>query len=139
MLIQALTLWDKHQKIWITSDTHFNHKNIIAYESRPFASIPEMNAALIENWNKVVAPDDAVIHLGDFALGSANDLDRLVGSLNGHKFLILGNHDHSSRHRFLDAGFEDVLRAVDPQHTHQAAHGAGDGHAQNDDLIGFQT
>ena len=111
MLIQALTTWNKNQKIWLTSDTHFNHKNIIEYESRPFASIPEMNNALIANWNKVVAPEDAVIHLGDFALGSANDLDRLVGSLNGHKFLILGNHDHASRNRFLTAGFEDVQQS----------------------------
>lgn len=98
------------QKIWVTSDTHFNHKNIIAYENRPFPSVPDMNNELIKRWNSVVGPDDIVIHLGDFALGPTADLDWLIPSLNGHKILVLGNHDHASQQRFLNAGFEAVQK-----------------------------
>lgn len=41
-------------KVFFTSDTHFNHANIIKFCERPFGSIEEMNEALIANWNRVV-------------------------------------------------------------------------------------
>lgn len=94
--------------IYLISDTHFNHKNIIKYENRPFADVAEMNATLIENWNKTVTDDDFVIHLGDVALGSESQLKALVPQLKGHKILIKGNHDTKSRHFYLDCGFEEV-------------------------------
>ena len=96
--------------IFITSDTHFNHKNIIQYENRPFGSIPEMNDALIKNWNSVVKPTDLVIHLGDVGLGNVSDLKWIVPKLNGHKILIKGNHDGKSEQFYLDCGFLEVLR-----------------------------
>lgn len=78
--------------IFVTSDTHFGHANIIKYCNRPFAHVHDMNEALVENWNAVVGPDDEVWHLGDFAWNSAaGTLERL----NGTKFLITGNHDPS--------------------------------------------
>ena len=42
--------------IYLTSDLHFNHANILKYEpeSRPFSSIEEMNEVIIQNWNEVV-------------------------------------------------------------------------------------
>lgn len=83
--------------IWFTSDTHFNHENVIEYSSRPFANLAEMEAAIITNWNAIVAPGDTVYHLGDFALTwgkkHAGTVDRLLSCLNGQKWLIIGNHD----------------------------------------------
>ena len=53
-------------KIYIISDTHFNHENIIKYCNRPFKDINEMNDAIIDNWNRIVKKDEIVYHLGDF-------------------------------------------------------------------------
>lgn len=81
-------------KVFFTSDTHFDHKNIVKYCERPFSSVDEMNQAMIDNWNAVVDPQDTVYHLGDFAFGrKVNRVNHLIRSLNGHKFLIYGNHD----------------------------------------------
>lgn len=81
---------------WFISDTHFFHENIIQYCGRPFANAELMNENLVENWNKWVKPGDKVYHLGDVACGYGGDekaLSRLLFSLNGHKRLIVGNHD----------------------------------------------
>ncbi|HEY4355936.1 MAG TPA: hypothetical protein VGN16_09330 [Acidobacteriaceae bacterium] len=78
---------------YFTSDTHFNHANIIGYCKRPFADVFEMNKALIERWNAVVGPDDRVFHLGDFAMGNHDIAPGIFDQLNGDKHLVRGNHD----------------------------------------------
>lgn len=80
--------------IWVTSDTHFNHANIIKYCNRPFSSVEEMNETIIANWNKVVSQGDTVYHLGDFALGDKSLIPDILERLNGHINLIIGNHDN---------------------------------------------
>ena len=81
-------------KIFIISDTHFHHKNIIEYSNRPFKSVEEMDKEMIKRWNNKVGKEDIVIHLGDFALGSEKEIKELKESLNGTIFLLKGNHDH---------------------------------------------
>lgn len=96
-------------KIFIISDTHFGDSgSIIKYEGRPFADGNEMDEAMIENWNREVGPEDTVYHLGDLACGrSAEEIKALVGRLNGHKILVMGNHDQGMTVRqWMDAGFE---------------------------------
>jgi calcineurin-like phosphoesterase family protein len=85
---------------WFSSDTHFNHKNIIKYCNRPFDSVEEMNEGIVKNWNAVVTPEDTVWHLGDVTWGHF-DMNRL----NGKKNLILGNHDSEDR---ITQYFEEV-------------------------------
>ncbi len=95
-------------KIFFTGDTHFNHGNIIKYCARPFASVEEMNRAMIERWNAVVGPEDTVYHLGDFALGKASDWQAILRGLNGaRKILICGNHDRNHR-QMLEGGFDEA-------------------------------
>lgn len=82
---------------WVTSDTHFEHARIIELSNRPFTSTEEMNETMIERWNEVVGSDDTVIHTGDLSMGSLPKSLALTERLNGHRFLIPGNHDRVSR------------------------------------------
>lgn len=86
-------------KIWLTSDLHLNHLNILKYEpkSRPFSTVEEMNEAIISNWNKVVNHEDTVYVLGDLCMGTLEDAKAAVSRLNGHIILVRGNHDTRKR------------------------------------------
>jgi calcineurin-like phosphoesterase family protein len=95
--------------VYLISDHHFGHKQIIDYESRPFADADEMTALMIAKWNAAVSPDDKVFHLGDFSFLDLGKTRDIVARLNGYKFLILGNHDRGrTRSWWLDAGFDEV-------------------------------
>ncbi|MCL2110841.1 MAG: hydrolase [Clostridiales bacterium] len=84
-----------HRKstIYFTADLHFGHENAIRHSRRPFESIEEMDAALIQNWNETVSADDEVYILGDFTLKPAEIAHNYLSMLNGRKYYIRGNHD----------------------------------------------
>ena len=87
-------------KIWVTSDQHFQNRNIWAkYETstRPFNSQGEHDAMMIHHWNSVVSPDDLVFVLGDFIMGAADGVQPILNRLNGKIYLIKGNHDTDSK------------------------------------------
>lgn len=81
------------KNVFVTSDTHFGHANIIRYCNRPFVDVSAMNESLVERWNAVVGPDDIVYHLGDFAFLPIQEIRALIPRLNGHMKLVPGNHD----------------------------------------------
>jgi calcineurin-like phosphoesterase family protein len=114
---------------WYTADHHFGHENIIRLCDRPFADAEEMDAALVEEWNRCVRPGDTVWVLGDVAL-STKKLGP-VGLLNGRKILVAGNHDacwegHKRWRRhvqvYRDAGFDDVVTEGE-RNAHQLQNG----------------
>lgn len=80
--------------VFFTADTHFGHAGALALYRRPFASVREMNAAMVERWNGTVRPGDEVWHLGDFALRTgAVEAASLLCALHGRKHLVTGNND----------------------------------------------
>jgi calcineurin-like phosphoesterase family protein len=87
--------------IWLISDTHFNHENILKFCRPEFESVSHMNETIINNWNRVVKPGDKVYHLGDVFFGSKEDFKSLWPRLNGKKRLVVGNHDDI---KFLSSG-----------------------------------
>lgn len=90
-------------RLFFTSDTHFNHTNILQYCNRPFKTVDQMNETIITNWNNVVEPDDVVFHIGDFCLGGAEEWNKILDRLNGRIYLVLGNHDLKNiRQGFID-------------------------------------
>ena len=78
--------------VLFTSDTHFGDHRVLNLYPRPFASVAEMNTALIQRWNAVVRAEDDVWHLGDFAR-RGDAVEGLLARLNGRKHLVAGNND----------------------------------------------
>lgn len=93
--------------IFVISDTHFGHSNIIKYCNRPFKDANEMDETLIENWNKTVKTTDIVYHLGDVYMGH-KEPSKILKNLNGHKRLILGNHDNGKDKNLLH-NFQKIM------------------------------
>lgn len=88
---------------WITSDTHFDHPDILKHNpiTRPFKNIDQMHEFIVEGWNSVVKKNDFVVIVGDFAF---RNVDKWVKALHGKKYLILGDHDfinQENQKRFL--------------------------------------
>lgn len=96
--------------IWVISDTHFGHRNIIDYCKRPFKDVQHMNYAIRDNWNSVVKEGDIVYHLGDVYMGwnDKQDIGQFLASLNGRKRLILGNHDEG-KDVILHKAFQKIM------------------------------
>ncbi len=109
---------------FFTSDTHFNHDNIIKYCNRPFANVAEMNERLVLNWNARVSKEDRVFVLGDFALGKKGDADYIFDLLNGEKHLIDGNHDGSHTRKNLKWATTNTMApyAMDDDNTIMLVH-----------------
>ena len=104
--------------VWLTSDLHLGHANIIQYCGRPFADVDEMDADLVRRWNERVMPDDVVWVLGDVALGAIHHSLALAATLEGEKHLVAGNHDrcwvgNRGHEKWVDryraAGFVDIV------------------------------
>lgn len=66
-----------------------------------------MNEEMIQRHNARVSPGDEVFMLGDFALKmQPNDVNHVISRLNGHKHLIVGNHDTKNVKKYR--GFASV-------------------------------
>lgn len=88
-------------EIWLISDTHFGHANIlnfkgedgIPFRGKDFNTCTEMDELMVQKWTENIKPDDKVYHLGDVMFGDKERFNKLWARLPGHKRLILGNHD----------------------------------------------
>ena len=49
--------------IYYTADLHFHYALLLP--SRPFATVEEMDEALVKNWSDTVGPEDTVYLVGD--------------------------------------------------------------------------
>lgn len=123
---------EEGQKLFFTSDTHINHKNICRgttswtgdlLRTRNFDSLDDMNFTLINNINSKVGKDDILIHLGDFSFGGHQHIPVFRDQIFCNNVIfILGNHDEhiqkntsnyqalfSSVHHYLEL---EVVRKV---------------------------
>lgn len=105
------------REIWITSDTHLFHSNILKFKDsdtgnlirgEKFSDVDQMNQYILDKWNSVVKPGDIVYHLGDVFIGNREDFKNLWPKFQGSKRLVVGNHDDIP---FLSSGgfFKKVM------------------------------
>ena len=115
-------------RVFVISDTHFGHTKTWAEfkredgtPMRPFTSTEEMDETMVNNWNNTVRPEDHIYHLGDVVIGRKHL--QIIRRLNGHKRLVLGNHDIFTVEEYLDVGFEKVYGVrVWPKHGYIMSH-----------------
>jgi len=87
----------KMNKIYFSSDLHLGHDRLFIYGERGFATIQEMNEAIIRNFNSIVDDDDDLYLLGDCVLGDLETGLAMLKQLRGRVHIILGNHDTDKR------------------------------------------
>lgn len=118
-----LTL-NKGQRLWFTSDTHYNHTNICSATTkwnnpttiREFKTLEHMNSHLVGNINEVVGQDDILFHLGDWSFGGFESIEHFRNQIvckNVH--IITGNHDHhiEKNHEGCQRLFSSVNKYLD--------------------------
>lgn len=101
------------ERVWITSDLHFMHTNIIGYCDRPFFNVDSMTDALMATLQKV-PKDELIIFGGDMAMGNYQKAVELIRRLPGRKILIAGNHDLTRDGICKLALEKDLFEAVVP-------------------------
>lgn len=94
--------FDEHLKdndVWIWSDQHFNHENVIKHSTRPFKTSEDMNYAMIENYEDTVKDGDVVIWAGDLFFKSQEDFkENIMPHFNKtYNILVVGNHDFQGK------------------------------------------
>ena len=99
------TSLDHYDNIWLTSDSHYCHKNICRGTTvwdysknkdsvRDFDTLDEMNDAIIKGVS-CVGENDALIHCGDVAFSDKTNISKYCAACKGDIYLTIGNHDHN--------------------------------------------
>jgi calcineurin-like phosphoesterase family protein len=94
----------KYNNIYITTDWHLNHKNIIKYDDRP----ENFQELLLENFSKTCEEDDLVINLGDVIFDDTSYLKEFMSHIKGTHVLLMGNHERNKPKWYRENGFDIV-------------------------------
>lgn len=95
-------------KTWITADWHLGESRMNIMH-RPFNGSEQMTETLLGLHNKVVAPNDNVIIVGDVCNQKAPEMLSFVSNFNGVKILIRGNHDQVFSDEELSPYFKEII------------------------------
>jgi calcineurin-like phosphoesterase family protein len=99
---------NEFKNVWVWSDLHFGHTNIISYCERPFLNVQEMDEYLMANFNDYVEPDDCCIWVGDISFYGKTKSNEILDQLNGYNILVAGNHDMEKSGNLKDLTFDEV-------------------------------
>lgn len=92
--------------LYIISDTHLHHPDIIIESNRPINS----DALIIRSLRKLTAKD-TLLHLGDICGHDSEEVHAtIIQPLRCRKVLVMGNHDHKKREWYLQHGWDMVQK-----------------------------
>jgi len=92
--------------IYLTTDTHFNHRLPIERGYRP----PDFEQRIIDGFG-VLTKDDTLIHLGDICFGKPATVHReIIEPLPCKKILVIGNHDNKRDEWYKSHGWDEVYQ-----------------------------
>ena len=102
------------ERTWVWSDLHLEDRASVTEHRRPFRSWRSHDRNLKRRWRQEIAPEDTMIHVGDFAPEWVNEDQRrkLLEELPGTKINILGNHDIRSVLTPLTEGWDHSYGAM---------------------------
>lgn len=93
--------------IYIISDTHFGHDNMVTWGLRP----EDFNEKLWKMLDSI--PDDSVlIHCGDVSMGSDAFTHIKLQNYKFKKWLVRGNHDKHSISWYITNGWDFVADEI---------------------------
>ena len=81
------------RRVWMTSDLHFGHSNILSYAARHHRDVAQMNADLLAMLRKQVGLEDLLVIAGDLMFGEDPAVLEVLAELSGSLILVVGNHD----------------------------------------------
>ena len=132
-------------EVFVASDLHLGHANIIHYCARPFCyeTPGSMDEVLVRNWNATVKSGDRAFFLGDLSYNRRGAPVRDArGRLSGRITYIRGNHDGGIRDAVDDITLDyrgiRFLMVHDPKYAPDDFNGwVVHGHTHNNRLADY--
>ena len=86
---------NSNQRVFFMGDLHYNHSNVIRFDSRPFNDVEAMNDYIERELKTKLRPDDILFDLGDlFWKTEQSKMLHLMNQIPAKRiYKILGNHD----------------------------------------------
>jgi calcineurin-like phosphoesterase family protein len=87
---------EDYDKLFVTSDTHFNHDRDFVYGTRGYNNATEMTEDMIRIINETVGEDGILLHLGDFCLNTSREkYEDIMSKLRVKEvWMLWGNHNN---------------------------------------------
>lgn len=106
-------------RTFYVADLHLRHRTMPRFEAAvpvPWhvpETVEERDETIIGNWNATISRNDTVWILGDVAYAPEAEFLALMRRLNGHKRIVMGNHDKTWVAKLGETHKGDVISVCD--------------------------
>ena len=105
------------KEIWFCSDLHLGHSNMYKFTNydgtkcRPWDNYEEAEEYMLQEFNKVLKPQDTLYILGDVATKTDRASYFFNSLIPCRRILLMGNHDNKIGFKFLSKYFNEIRGA----------------------------